>query len=260
MIELNGVVVRRRNFTDDLIELRIRPDKGVPSFLPGQYVAIGLPGSARRPVHFPAEVEIPDPNKLIKRAYSIGSSPTETDYLELYVAIVPTGALTSRLACIEEGDRIFIGPKITGTFSIAAVPSESNVVMLATGTGLAPFLSMVRTPNLWQGTRSIVVVHGTRLHQDLAYREDLETLERVYPQRFRYLPLVSREPSDGKTISGRIQKVFEDRHIILDANTDHAMLCGNPQMIDDIVTLLGPQGFTEHSRKSPGNLHFEKYW
>ena len=102
---MNATVQRRVNLTQDLILLYLAPDAGVPRFIPGQYVALGLPGSAPRPLHFPPESEAVEPGKLIKRAYSIGSSPYQTSYIELYIAIVKEGSLTSRLALIEGGSR-----------------------------------------------------------------------------------------------------------------------------------------------------------
>ena len=165
---LNATVVRRVDVTPELMILSVKPDGGVPEFQPGQYVALGLFGAAERPTHFPAEREAHAPDKIIKRAYSIGSSPLTREYLEFYIAVVPDGGLTSRLALVREGDRVFLAPKITGTFTLEHVSAERNLVLVSTGTGLAPFMSMVRTPSTWTPGRRITVVHGVRHTHDLA--------------------------------------------------------------------------------------------
>ena len=146
MSKLNASIKRRINITDELVIFHVTPDSGVPDFKPGQYIALGLPGSAPRPEDFPPEEEEQKPDKIIKRAYSVGSPPSEKGWLELYIAIVPTGALTSRFALLEEGDRLFAAPKIVGTFVIDDVPSEHNLILVSTGTGIAPFMAMIRDP------------------------------------------------------------------------------------------------------------------
>ena len=103
---LNSTVVDRIDVTQELMILRVKPDAGVPHFIPGQYVALGLPGAAPRYEGALPEPESPAPDKIIKRAYSIGSSPDQREYLEFYIAVVPTGLLTSRLATVTVGDRI----------------------------------------------------------------------------------------------------------------------------------------------------------
>lgn len=257
--ELNATVIEKIDQTEDLVFLRLKPDGGVPDFLPGQYVALALVGSAPRPAHFPAEPHPPAPEKLIKRAYSIASSPLEKGYLEFYIAIVPDGALTSRLALVASGDRIFLAPKITGTFTLQAVPRDVEVVLVATGTGIAPFVSMLRTPSTWDSERRITLLHGVRFNRDLAYREELEELEAKFPH-FRYRKFVTREEPGKGVERGRVHATFSRGEFAQDPTKCHVMLCGNPAMIDDVVELLAPFGYTEHTRRKPGALHFEKYW
>ena len=146
---LNATVVGRVEITPELFIIHVKPDGGVADFHPGQYVALALPGSALRPAHLPGDREPQDGEKLIKRAYSIGSSPIVKDYLEFYIAVVPEGALTPRLSLPKVGERIWMAPKITGTFTAHGIPPEHNLVLLSTGTGIAPFMSMIRTPTLW---------------------------------------------------------------------------------------------------------------
>lgn len=257
---LNATLLRRIEITPELVILRVQPDAGINAFEAGQYVALGLPGSAPRPASFPAEAAQPDPNKLIKRAYSVGSSPTVRDYYEFYVAIVPEGALTSRLAMLVEGDRLFCGPKVTGHFTLAPIPSSAHLIFVATGTGLAPFTSMMGLEGTWSAGRTITLLHGVRHLADLGYRDDLEQLAKTRAGAFSYRPFVSREAPPTGGYSGHVTRFFEERVEEYSPETHHVLLCGNPAMIDSVEKILVPQGFLVHSKKQPGTLHFEKYW
>jgi ferredoxin--NADP+ reductase len=257
---LNSTVVGRIDVTPELMILQVKPDGGIPSFQPGQYVALGLPGAAPRYEGAPDEREVPAADKLIKRAYSIGSSPVVGDYFEFYIAIVPDGALTSRLAVVKPGDRLFAQPKVTGTFTLDGIPDDHNLVLVSTGTGLAPFMSMVRTPSTWTSGRKITIVHGVRYPQDFAYSDELLSYS---SQRndFTYLPIASRASESFSGRKGRVQALFNDGSINLNPQSDHVFLCGNPAMIDELERdLTGSLGYTVHSKKTPGNLHIEKYW
>jgi ferredoxin/flavodoxin---NADP+ reductase len=257
---LNATVVKRQDVTEELVILHVKPDAGVTEFLPGQYLALGLYGSAPRPEGFPAEKEEQKPDKIIKRAYSIGSSPLQKDAIEFYIAVVPDGALTSRLALVKEGDRVFAAPKITGTFTIDHVPENENLILVSTGTGLAPYMSMIRTPSTWTEGRSITVIHGVRYAKDLAYREELLTLEKER-SNFSYLPIVSRADPEWSGNRGHIQSLFEAQKASSNPATDHVFLCGNPAMVNDMEARLIAQGYEVHSKKVPnGKLHLEKYW
>lgn len=254
----NATIYRKIEVTPELIILQVKPDSGVPEFSPGQYVALGLLGEAPRPAHFPPEREPQTTGKLIKRAYSIGSSPAERGFFEFYIAIVPDGALTSRLVIPKEGERIYVAPKVTGTFTLDEVPAEANLVLISTGTGLAPYMSMLRTPSTWNQQRKISVVHGVRYSKDLAYCEEL----RAFSQQanFKYLPIVSRSDAEWTGERGHVQSLFEKGKVSAHPTTDHVFLCGNPAMVEDMEKSLLGQGFKVHARKTPGNLHIEKYW
>lgn len=257
---LNATIVKRQNVTDELIILHVKPDAGVAEFLSGQYVALGLYGSAPRPEAYPPEREAQSAEKLIKRAYSIGSTPLNRETIEFYIAIVPDGALTSRLALVKESDRVYCAPKITGTFTLSHVPADENLILVATGTGLAPFISMIRTPSTWQQGRSITVVHGVRHAKDLAYREELLDFQQRH-NNFRYLPIVSRADPEWDGARGHIQSLFDSKQIELQSARDHVFLCGNPAMITDMESRLHALGYTEHNKKNiTGKLHLEKYW
>jgi ferredoxin--NADP+ reductase len=256
---LNSTLVGRIEITPELLILQVRPDEGVPDFKPGQYVALGLPGSAVRYHGALPEKEAPAADKLIKRAYSIGSSPSQREYLEFYIAVVPDGALTSRLAALTPGDRLFSQPKVTGTFTVEGVSSARNLVLVSTGTGLAPFMSMVRTEDLWTPDRRVTVVHGVRYPADFAYADELLQL-RNQGRALEYLPIASRAGAEYSGRKGRVQKLFEEGVLAPHPGQDSVFLCGNPAMIEDLERHLVEQGFVLHSKKTPGNLHVEKYW
>ncbi len=257
---LNATLIKRIDVTPELVIFRVLPDKGIEPFQPGQYVALGLPGSSPRPEKFPPETEATAPDKIIKRAYSIGSSPTETGYLEFYIAIVPTGALTSRLSLLKEGDRLFAAPKIIGTFTLHDVEPERNLVLVSTGTGLAPFMSMIRTPSTWDSDRKVTIVHGVRYSRDLAYRDEIFALKEIHPN-LDYYAFVSREDAKpGFFEKGYVQTLFTSGKLTVSPDRDNVFLCGNPAMVEEVETLLNAQGYVTHSKKTPGSLHVEKYW
>ncbi len=256
---LNSTLIARIEVTSELLILRVKPDAGVPEFKPGQYVALGLPGEAARHPGAAPEVEAPPADKLIKRAYSIGSSPTQREFLEFYIAVVPDGSLTTRLAALKEGDRLFAQPKVTGTFTLEGLPDDRNLVLVSTGTGLAPFMSMIRTGEVWTANRKITVVHGVRYPSDFAYADELLSYQQS-GKGLLYLPIASRAGEEFTGRKGRIQKLFEEQVVIPNPDRDSVFLCGNPAMIEDLERYLMERGFVLHSKKVAGNLHVEKYW
>lgn len=257
---LNATLVNRIEITPELAIFHVAPDGGVPDFLPGQYLALGLPGSAARAPYFPPEIEVQDPEKLIKRAYSIGSPPSERHYYEFYIAILPQGALTARLANLRQGDRLFAATKVIGTFTLKEVAADKNLIFIATGTGIAPFVSMLRHEPTWTFGRKITLLHGVRFARDLAYRDELLKLEQKYPN-FRYMSFVSREepPSGGRR--GYVQSAFDGGGLVVNPDQDHIFLCGNPAMCDAMSVLGTERGYSEHGKRNPtGSLHLERYW
>lgn len=247
---LNGELIYRRDLTRELIIIRVRPDAGVANFLPGQYLAIGLPGSAPRVSWANPEDHLPPPDKIIKRAYSVASAPSEKRYYEFYISLLADGIFTSRLAALKVGDRLFIAPKVTGTFTLNDVPRDKNLFLVSTGTGLAPYISMISDP-ITEG-RDITIVHGVRKLTDLAYQEEIKKFPNV-----RYKPFVSREDNlPSWCQKGRVSAFFCE----LSPDQGHVFMCGNPDMIEEGEKILCEKGFVVHSKKTPGNLHVEKYW
>ncbi len=261
------VAIKRDVVADELVILGVKPDHAIPDFIPGQYVTLGLPPESPRLAGTGPEIDPPHVFRsgYIERAYSIGSPPSEKRFIEFYLAVVPDGALTARLAALAVGDRLYIGHKYVGAFTLKEIPAQKDLVMIATGTGIAPFMSMLRTESTWTSTgtaeRKIVLIHGVRFAADFAYSEELKAFE-AQRMCFRYIPIASREPLGTQYTGarGRVQKLFADGTVTLNPEKQHIMMCGNPAMIEENEKLFLSLGFVEHSRKTPGNLHVEKYW
>lgn len=266
---LNSVISERIEVSPGLVVIRVVPDTmTVPEFVPGQFAILGLPGSAPRCYASDTEDDPPPPDKLITRSYSIASSATTENYLEFYISLVRSGALTPRIFACEVGDRIWLSDRIMGAFTLAEVPKSQHVILIATGTGLAPYMSMLRSELECGGDRHFGVLHGARHSWDLGYQAELLTLERLCPN-FTYIPTVSRpdeEPAPWSRHSGYLQDLWRSRAIeaawgfpVRPDNT-HIFLCGNPAMIEDLSDILREEGFQNHRKRAPGQLHIERYW
>ncbi len=190
--ELNAVVTQKIEVAPGLMVIRVVPDGWeLPEFAPGQFAVLGLPPEASRSSLADDEDEPVKPGKLIRRAYSIASSSKARRYLEFYVTLVHSGALSPRLFNLKAGDRLWLGPKITGTFTLDLAPTDKAVVMVATGTGLAPYMSMLRTELASSAGRRFSVLLGARHSWDLGYHAELVTMEQLSPD-FTYFPIISR--------------------------------------------------------------------
>ncbi|MEM9564820.1 MAG: ferredoxin--NADP reductase [Actinomycetota bacterium] len=282
----------------DLWVLRVRPDHGDTSHLPGQYASLGL-GFWEERVDDAVDLGLDDRwTKLIRRSYSIShpifdehgylARQVESDELEFYIVLVqPTPdnvpALTPRLARKRPGDRIYLGPKVAGRYTLASVTDPgSTVVFLSTGTGEAPHNAMI-TELFHKGHMGPIVSAVTvRRWADLGYLDKHRELERRYPN-YRYLPLPTRESDVPKRY---LQDLITDGDLAdavggqFEPSRTHVFLCGNPAMIGlpeavegpdgtkterfpvttGVVELLSDRGFTLDRRGEPGNIHYEEYW
>lgn len=266
---LNAVVALRTEISPWLIILRVVPDGWqLPAFTPGQFGVLGLPAGAPRCAMSEPEEPPADPGKLIRRAYSIASSSLTREYMEFYVALVTSGALTPRLFALNIGDRVWLSPRITGMFTFDQVPADQNVVMIATGTGLAPYMSMLSTHLVCGSSRRFAVLHGARNSWDLGYRSELMTLQHLC-KNLSYNPVISRpqnEPAPWPGQVGYVQDLWKRGAVEKawdvrpEPDNTHFFLCGSPQMIDETVSMLQDEGYREHNKKEPGQIHVERYW
>jgi ferredoxin--NADP+ reductase len=267
--DLNAVIQQRIEVAPGLMVIRVVPDGWeLPDFTPGQFAVLGLPPEAPRCDIADLDEEEHKPGKLIRRAYSIASSSVAREYLELYITLVRSGALTPRLFALEAGDRLWLGPKVTGRFTLDEAPDDADLVLIATGTGLAPYMSMLRTMLPKGDERRIAVFLGARHSWDLGYQCELVTLDRLNPS-LTYLSIVSRpaeEPVPWGGPAGYVQDLWKGDFLERawgcrpTPESSRVFLCGNPAMIDDMVTILAAEGFREHSRKEPGHVFVERYW
>jgi ferredoxin--NADP+ reductase len=249
-------------YNPSLWVFHVAPDSGrIPDFEPGQFTTLGLIdeqaepriGKDGKPRH-----------KMIKRAYSIASASDVKDHMEFLIVLVEEGKLTPKLFKLGVGDRMWMSDKISGDFTLEGVPQGSDVVFVGTGTGVAPYISMIRRYHGRGRWNRCVVVNGVRYEPDIAYRDELETLAKEDPN-FSFIPCVTRDENWTGT-KGRVPVALEPKFFRdwtgfdLDPETCHAFLCGSPQMIDDVEALLQERGFKTHKKKDPGNIHLERYW
>lgn len=295
----NGTVVYLRKLHSDLMVLRVKPDFPRPPHKPGQYCSLGLGNWEARADGCQVETLSPDDlSKVVRRAYSISCSVyaepgqlldvAATDYLEFYIVLVRENAdgrvpaLTPRLFALKEGDRINIGEKITGMYTLDPVKPGDTVIFLGTGTGEAPHNYM-----LWEllrrgHTGKVLSATCVRYARDLGYLDTHRRLMEQFPN-YKYLQLTTREATVTKKVY--IQDVIgggeleEQLGITLDPAKTHVFLCGNPKMIGvplrdketgtktypeptGVIEILEKRGFQADvsAIKFKGNIHFEEYW
>ena len=263
----NATVVGREEINPQLIILRVKPDGEMFAFQPGQFAVLGLVAAAARVAEADAEEDPAAPEKLIRRAYSIASSSAERKYLEFYLTLVASGELTPRLFALRHGEKLFLSPKASGFFTLDKAQPDRAVLLVATGTGLAPYMSMLRTMLIDDAERKFVVLHGARHSWDLGYRAELESLARLRPN-LTYLPSITRPDEDPhfQGLTGRIQALLEQGVIeetsglVVKPEQCEAFLCGNPAMVDAAKGFLTARGFVPDHGKELGTIHVEEYW
>lgn len=263
----NAVLTGREEINPQLHILRIQPEASLFDFKPGQFAVLGLLGREARIPEASDEEALPEPDKLIRRAYSIASSSVEKGYLEFYITLVTSGSLTPRLFALPYGGKLFLGPKAGGLFTLDRVAPGKAVILIATGTGLAPYMSMLRTLLVSDTQRPFVVLHGARYSWDLGYRGELESLARLRPN-FTYIPSITRPSEDPhfRGSSGRIQTLLKAdlikqlSGVPFDPAQADVFLCGHPDMIQTVKDILVPLGYAADHGKESGTLHVEEYW
>jgi ferredoxin--NADP+ reductase len=245
-----GRVAGKQRWTDRLFSLQI--DAPEVTFVAGQFgrVALPAPEGSTEP--------------MLGRPYSFVNAPGTQPH-EFYFITVPDGPLTPRLAALEAGDPVWLLRNANGFFSVGEIPAADALWCLATGTGIGPFLSMLRTPETWEKFPRVVLVHAVRFAEELTYRDVVAGIAAAHPGAFTFIPVVSRE-AHPDALPGRIPALIEDGRlearagVPLTADSAHAMLCGNPAMVDDVQAVLAARGMRRHRRREPGHVTVETYW
>lgn len=242
-----------QTLTPTLFTLRTTRDPGF-RFTAGQFARLGV----RKPS-----------GSIVWRAYSMVSAPHD-EFLDFFSIVVPDGEFTSELSRLKVGDELLIGKQAFGFLTLDRFPDGRDLWLLATGTGLAPFLSILQDFDVWQRFERIVLVYSARTESELAYQQLIRELpQRDYLEglgrKLTYLPVATREQVPG-ALNGRITQLIEsgelERVADLQLTPEHSriMLCGNPQMIEDTRQLLKTRDLNLALTRRPGQVAVENYW
>lgn len=241
---LEARVVENRQWTAALFSLRV--EAPAPAFQAGQFVRIALDVGGER----------------VARPFSF-VNPPQDPVLEFYGIVVPEGPLSPRLAGLRPGDTLFVADNPSGFLVLGEVPQADDLWLLSTGTGIAPFLSILRTKDCWSRYRRVILVHGVRHATELVYRDMIDGIRRERGASFLYVPMVSRERAPG-ALEGRIPAAIADGRLEASAVPIRAdsqfMLCGNPDMLKDVQAVLAARGLRKHRRRAPGQITLESFW
>ncbi len=241
-----GKVAANRRWTENLYSIQIKAEFN--PFEPGQFGRIGM------------EID----GKNILRPYSFVNTPEESLY-EFYYGIVPEGPLSPRLPALKEGDDILYVPKPNGYMVLSEIPDARQLWMLATGTAVGPFLSILKCAKVWERFDRLVLVHAVRHADELSYSEEIQELLEKGDGRLFFAPFVSRAKTDF-AFEGRIPAALESGLLSqkagLEISPDESqfMICGNPAMVKDTTAVLQSLGLERNRRRTPGHITMENYW
>jgi ferredoxin/flavodoxin---NADP+ reductase len=245
-------VVWMHHWNPALMSIRVRREPAY-TFTPGQFARIGLPG---------------EDGEIIWRAYSIVSAPDEA-FLEFFLVVVPTGAFSARVAKLKLGDTMLVDKIAQGFLTADRFKNGRDLWLMATGTGLAPYISMVRDKAVWAQFENIVIVQSVRERADLAYVEELTAMSNEVTEipraRLRFINTLTRDRAEG-ALEGRIPALINSGALEQAANIkladEHSrfMLCGNPEMVEGMRALLKARGFRMNRKLEPGHIIVENYW
>ena len=242
---VKGKVVGKHAWTDGLYSMQI--DAPIADFKAGQYTKIALDIDGER----------------LGRPYSLVNAPHERP-LEFLFNEVPEGPLSPYLSDLNPGDLVWIAAQAGGIFTLETIKPADTLWMLATGTAIGVYLSILRTPEPWALSKRVILVHGVRAAADLVYGETLERLSAEHGERFSFVPVVSREDHPA-ALRGRITDLLTNGELEgrlgtrITPESSHVMLCGNSAMIKEAKLILEARGLVRHRRNAPGHYSAEQY-
>jgi ferredoxin--NADP+ reductase len=242
---LDGKVVDNRRLNEYLTALIIDVDLG--GYEAGQFVRIGLP----------------DGDNVLARPYSLVNTPQET-HLEVYFNVVEEGPLSPRLFDLQAGDDVLVSDNPSGFLTVSEIPECKHLWMVATGTGIGPFLAILKSAATWQKFEKIVLCYSVSYGAELAYQDVIDRILAEHGDRFHFVPVVTRESHAG-ALGKRLPLLMRDgsleQHTGITINPDdsHVMMCGSSNMITDVSAELISRDMKKHRRRDPGHFTTEKY-
>jgi ferredoxin--NADP+ reductase len=241
-----GRVTSKLAWSQSLFSLRVAAE--IEPYSAGQFTKLGLAVDG----------------EIVARPYSLVNAPDQHP-LDFTFSVVPNGPLSARLAALVPGDRILVAPRAAGFLVLDEVPPAAHLWLIATGTGIGPFLSILRTPAPWGRFDRVTLVHAVRHANELIYADTVRAIAATQAERFSFVPFVSREATDY-ALAGRVPQAIADGRLEqqaglrIGAETSQIMLCGNPKMVDDTTEALMARGLKRHRRRDPGHISVENYW
>lgn len=269
-------VIEVTRWAPTLLSFKVTRPDGF-KFTAGQFVRLGIHGKDLQYFAQNHETKLMtsetkdkpiDLDGYVFRAYSVASSPYD-EFIEFFSVVIPEGEFTSKVNHIQVGDSLLLNTTPFGYLTLARyqLPLPNDLWLLATGTGLAPFLSILKTIEVWQQYQRIILVYSARTSQELAYQAQISSIKSIYGDNgaaFVFLPIVTREADyagekariPNLILSGKLTELVGQK---LDKERSHVMLCGNPQMVEDTKEALKSIGLTMN-RRGEGNIAVENYW
>ncbi len=242
----NATVIGNKQWNERLCSLRIKAQ--LPAYEAGQFVSVALPESDGKP---------------LARPYSLVNSPADDDY-EFYFNRVDDGPLSPRLQQLKVGDGLLVATRAAGFLVLSQVPDAEQLWLLATGTGIGPFLAMLQTRDPWMRFKTVILVHGIRNRSEMAYIDTLSAIKREHPEQFQFQHSITRQITDN-TLQQRIPYAITDGSLEdkcntrFSANKSQVMICGNPAMVADSSAALVKKGLIKNRRRQPGQITVEVY-
>ena len=274
-------VIEVTRWAPTLLSFKVTRPDGF-KFTAGQFVRLGIHGKdlqyfaqnhetkliTSETQNYEEQGQLVDLDGYVFRAYSVASSPYD-EFIEFFSVVIPEGEFTSKVNHIQVGDSLLLNTTPFGYLTLARyqLPLPNDLWLLATGTGLAPFLSILKTIDVWQQYQRIILVYSARTSQELAYQAEIGSIKSIYGDNgaaFVFLPIVTREADyagekariPNLILSGKLTELVGQK---LDKERSHVMLCGNPQMVEDTKEALKSIGLTMN-RRGEGNIAVENYW